>query len=319
MKRAYICGTKLKNILKMKQKGIIVGFALMAMMSFILSSCLSSNYTDPSIAFNEQFKKDTAAINAYVKLKGLDPVFDVNHIGIVFINRTNNLPPRADSEVGITYTGKLLNETVFDSNNINGPVSGFVQGFSAGLQLMPVGSTAIMLIPSVFAYGSAGKGSIPGNSSLVFNITLNNVIKTEDQKAQFVTDTTAIYNYLNTNSITGTTKDASGLRYLITKAGTGTPPDLFDRVKIAYTGTLMSNGDQVINGNGQPAENFDSWVVNYLQAFQVALKNLGVGGKATIYAPSGMAFGDNPVNTGSTTIPANSVLIFELELQDIVN
>jgi hypothetical protein len=99
LKRAYICGTKLKNILKMKQKGIIVGFALMAMISFILSSCLSSSYTDPSIAFNEQFKKDTAAINAYVKLKGLDPVFDVNHIGIVFINRTNNLPPRADSEV----------------------------------------------------------------------------------------------------------------------------------------------------------------------------------------------------------------------------
>ena len=303
----------------MKQKGIIVGFALVAVMSLILSSCLNSTYVDPSIAFNEQFKKDTAAINAYVKLKGLDPIFDVNHIGLVFINRTNNLPPRADNEVGITYTGKLLNETVFDSNNINGPVNGFVQGFTAGLQLMPVGSTAIMLIPSVFAYGSAGKGTIPGNSSLVFNITVNNVIKSDDQKAQLVTDTTTIFNYLNTNSITGTIKDASGLRYKITNAGTGTPPDLFDRIKISYTATLLSNGDQVLNGSGQPAENFDSWVINYLHAFQIPLKNLGEGGRATIYAPSGMAFGDNPVNTGATTIPPNSVLIFELQLLDVVN
>jgi FKBP-type peptidyl-prolyl cis-trans isomerase FkpA len=303
----------------MKQKVTSVGFVLVTVLMFTLTSCLDSNYTDPSIAFNEQFKQDTAAIGAYVRSKGLNPIYDINHVGIVFINQTNGLPPRSDYEVSINYTGKLLNETVFDSNNINLQVSKFIPGFSAGLQLMPAGSTAILLIPSVYGYGSAGAGSIPPNANLIFDVTLTSVNRTSEQRTQFASDTTTIYNYLEENSLTdSTTRDVSGLRYWITEPGTGALPGPFDRVKISYTGTLLNNGEQVINGTGQPASNFDSWVINYLQAFQVVLKKLGEGGKATVYAPSGMAFGENPVNTGANTIPANSVLIFELELTEIV-
>lgn len=91
--------------------------------------------------------------------------------------------PTADSKVKVHYTGRLIDGSVFDSSVERGqpieyPVGGFVRGWQEALQLMPVGSKWKLYIPSDLGYGpQAGPGGkIPGNSVLVFDLELLEIL-----------------------------------------------------------------------------------------------------------------------------------------------
>ncbi|MFH0759787.1 MAG: FKBP-type peptidyl-prolyl cis-trans isomerase [Bacteroidota bacterium] len=85
--------------------------------------------------------------------------------------------PADTSNVTVHYEGTLINGEVFDSSYENGePVSfnlnGVIPGWTEGLQLMPVGSTYKLYIPSNLGYGPRETGPIPGNSVLIFKVEL---------------------------------------------------------------------------------------------------------------------------------------------------
>jgi FKBP-type peptidyl-prolyl cis-trans isomerase len=85
--------------------------------------------------------------------------------------------PTAESTVSVFYEGTLIDGTVFDGNfdtgdTISFPLNGVIPGWTEGLQLMPVGSTYNLYIPSNLGYGSRAAGPIPGNSVLIFKIEL---------------------------------------------------------------------------------------------------------------------------------------------------
>jgi FKBP-type peptidyl-prolyl cis-trans isomerase FkpA len=85
--------------------------------------------------------------------------------------------PTDSSTVFVFYEGTLLDGTVFDSSyetgdTINFPLNQVIQGWTEGLQLMPVGSTYKFYIPSNLAYGSRATGPIPANSTLIFKVEL---------------------------------------------------------------------------------------------------------------------------------------------------
>ena len=79
----------------------------------------------------------------------------------------------------VSYEGKLIDGTVFDKSPapIEMPIDRVVPGFSEALQLMPIGSTWEVCIPSELAYGPQGPAPIGNNSTLIFTITLNNITK----------------------------------------------------------------------------------------------------------------------------------------------
>ena len=79
----------------------------------------------------------------------------------------------------VSYEGKLIDGTVFDKSQapIEMPIDRVVPGFSEALQLMPIGSTWEVCIPSELAYGPQGPAPIGNNSTLIFTITLNNITK----------------------------------------------------------------------------------------------------------------------------------------------
>ena len=86
--------------------------------------------------------------------------------------------PGPNDTVTIDYTGTLLDGTVFDSSVQRGepityPLTGFIQGWQEGVQLMPVGSKFRFWIPPELAYGTRGSGGvIPPNATLVFDVEL---------------------------------------------------------------------------------------------------------------------------------------------------
>jgi len=284
----------------------------------LLTGCRGPE-VDPNAQFLELWKNDTTLIGSFVRANGLNMRKTKSGISFRVTQLGSGRPPKSESLVEVSYTGKLLDGTVFDAGNIDGVVSSFVPGFSAALQLLPTGSSAIFIIPSVYCYGQNGANGIPPNAPLIFDLSLDKLTVTSEELSQLYSDTTKIHDFLDLNNITGTIKDPSGLRYKITSYGSGTNVNWYDPVKISYTGRLLSNGETVVIGSSEPTVNADSWVINFLPAFQIALRKINPGSKITIYAPSGLVYGPKLISNGQRPIPVNSNFIFELELLQKLN
>ena len=85
--------------------------------------------------------------------------------------------PKATDTVRVHYHGTLLDGTVFDSSVQRGQpiefaVGGVIPGWTEALQMMTVGSKWKLFIPSALAYGPSGRGKIPPNATLTFEVEL---------------------------------------------------------------------------------------------------------------------------------------------------
>lgn len=89
----------------------------------------------------------------------------------------SGVAPTATSQISVSYVGKLLNGTVFDQHTSPVPfnLSSGIEGWQIGLPLIKKGGRIKLLIPSAYAYSCNGKGSIPPNSVLFFDIRLDDV------------------------------------------------------------------------------------------------------------------------------------------------
>jgi FKBP-type peptidyl-prolyl cis-trans isomerase FklB len=91
--------------------------------------------------------------------------------------------PTAHDQVKVHYTGSLINGKIFDSSVERGEPATFgvtqvIPGWVEALQLMPVGSTWRLFIPSELAYGEHGAGEIiEPNSTLQFDVELLEIVK----------------------------------------------------------------------------------------------------------------------------------------------
>lgn len=86
-------------------------------------------------------------------------------------------PPTPSTKVKVHYTGWLLNGTKFDSSVDRGTPATFglnqvIKGWTEGVGSMKVGGTRKLLIPPDLAYGKQDKGTIPPNSTLLFQVEL---------------------------------------------------------------------------------------------------------------------------------------------------
>ena len=87
----------------------------------------------------------------------------------------------------MNYEGSFLDGNVFDSSySRNEPavfqLDSVIPGWTEGLQLMNVGSTYEFFVPSELAYGEAGAGPIPPNSTLQFRVELLSIEKPTKKK-----------------------------------------------------------------------------------------------------------------------------------------
>jgi FKBP-type peptidyl-prolyl cis-trans isomerase FkpA len=113
----------------------------------------------------------------------------------------------------------------------------------------------------------------------------------------------SLRDYLTANSII-TKEDPRGFFYIVTDSVYGSKPTTCDNIRIAYKGTLL---------NGTVFDQSNSAVFtlsNLIVGWQQALPLIGIGGSIKIYLPPSLAYG----NKASGSIPANSNLIFEIDL-----
>lgn len=125
---------------------------------------------------------------------------------------------------------------------------------------------------------------------------------------QFKLDTEAIEKYLADNNLTAQ-KTASGLYYIITLQGQDGRPGPTSTVTVGYKGYLLDGTifDETIGSNWAQF-NVSGVVLGFGEAVQLLEKK----GRGTFIMPSGLGYGSR----ASGSIPANSPLIFEIELVD---
>ena len=117
--------------------------------------------------------------------------------------------------------------------------------------------------------------------------------------------------YLDANKAKpGVVVTPSGLQYKVINPGSGPSPNATSTVKVHYRGTLIDGTEfDSSHKRGQPAE---FGVGQVIRGWTEALQLMKKGAKYELTIPSELAYG--PRDSGS--IPANSVLNFEVELLD---
>jgi FKBP-type peptidyl-prolyl cis-trans isomerase FkpA len=131
-------------------------------------------------------------------------------------------------------------------------------------------------------------------------------------------DNKAILAYLQANNLTAKTT-GDGLYYIVTTPGDSTRPLLTSTVYVKYRGYVMngtvkgSQFDSSYELSEQPAQFAMSGLI---KGFSEGLRQFGKGGKGTLIIPSTLGYGTTAqgVDGQLSYIPANSVLIFDIEL-----
>lgn len=129
--------------------------------------------------------------------------------------------------------------------------------------------------------------------------------KTKEEAKKFLEENKAKAGIITTES---------GLQYEILKQGEGKVPQKGDKVKVHYVGTLINGTEfdssvkrdktyELVVGEGRVIKGWDE-----------ALQMMPTGSKWKLYIPSDLAYGDRAAGS----IPAGSVLIFEVELFEIL-
>jgi len=207
---------------------------------------------------------------------------------------------KAGQTVIVHYTGWLYDENGVDNKGAkfdssldrNEPfefplgAGRVISGWDIGVQGMKVGGQRTLLIPSEMGYGARGAGNdIPPNATLVFDVKLLSVIRTE---------------------------------MVDNKAGEGDEAQAGQTVSVHYTGWLFDKKATENKGTkfdssrdrNEPFE-FPLGAGHVISGWDIGVQGMKVGGSRTLIIPSEMGYGKRGAGG---VIPPDAKLIFEVEL-----
>jgi FKBP-type peptidyl-prolyl cis-trans isomerase len=276
------------------------------MVPFLLAGCL--NTSDPE---QDQLTKELKAIDDFLTTKTFEQVTAGNNSGIrIGVSQFGSgAPPHQGQMVKATYTGRLLSDwSVFETGTINDKIENILlDGLRYGIGSLPEGSTATIFLASNLAYGSVGTTKVPANTTIAFEVFLEKIDKTTSELTQFKTDTTAISKFLKDKAIAATAHP-SGIWYTVDTRGIGATPNVYKLVTFNYKGSILSTGSVF-----QTGEVSKQIVFGLIDGLKIGIPTMKVGDITTFYIPSGLGYGP----AGTTSIPANANLIFEISLTAI--
>lgn len=218
----------------------------------------------------------------------------------------NGKKPQNGDKVVVQYTGKLTNDSVFDSSVNRGPFSfklgkgEVIKGWDEAFLLLQVGDKATIKFGPELGYGEKGAGPIPPNATLIFDVELVDVIEGPKKWEVKGKDTLAL---------------TSGLKYIVVKENkTGEIPTSGTRVSLNYSGFFKDG--KIFDSSVERGQPFSVKLgeQQIIKALEEGIELLHKGEKAEFYIPYNLAYGEQghpPV------IPPKSDLIFDIELLDV--
>ena len=218
----------------------------------------------------------------------------------------NGDKPEAADKVTVHYKGMLKDGTVFDSSYDRGETITFglnqvIRGWTEGLQLMPIGSKFKFIIPPKLGYGDRDMGSIPPNSTLIFEVELFEI-----QKPFIDTDFSLPAEEIALES---------GLRYLEHITGKGLEAATGHTVKVHYSGYLIDGTKfDSSHDRGKPFS-VTLGQNRVIKGWEQGLLGMKEGSKRTLIIPPELGYGSRGAGG---VIPPEATLMFEVELVKII-
>lgn len=222
-----------------------------------------------------------------------------------------------NSDANAESTNTVTSTTLDVSSLADGQVISYGVGYQIGTQLFnELGND---LDPDMFRAGVADviSGIDPQVAEEVFAQSIERM--NEKRQTELATQTEAAkasgVAFLAENAEKeGITVTDSGLQYqVIESSGSGVKPVRSDRVRVHYTGQLTTG--EIFDSSverGSPAE-FP--LQGVIPGWTEALQLMEVGDKWRLFIPSELAYGDA---SPTPAIPPHSVLVFEVELLDVL-
>jgi FKBP-type peptidyl-prolyl cis-trans isomerase len=137
-------------------------------LGFALSSCNKEK---------KQAEADEKTILDYMSAHGLTGKRTDSGVYVIIEEPGIGSACGSASTVEVAYTGYFTNDEVFDSStSATFNLSNVIEGWQIGIPYFREGGHGKLLIPSGLAYGPQGKGSIPGNTVLIFDVELIDIL-----------------------------------------------------------------------------------------------------------------------------------------------
>lgn len=244
------------------------------------------------------------------------------------IEQGDGASPTREDFVTVHYAGRFIDGREFDSSYRRGepatfPAGRLIPGFTEALTLMQIGDKWEITIPAEIGYGEAGAGggAIPGNSTLIFELELLDVMNAEEAQrlaeereaeaqAQALAFRDNQLDFLEQNKgQDGVQITESGLQYRVIEEGEGNMPTALSKVTVHYSGKL-TNGEEFDSSyrRGEPA----TFPLNgVIRGWTEGLQLMKEGSKYEFFLPYELGYGERGTPSG---IPPYATLIFTVEL-----
>jgi FKBP-type peptidyl-prolyl cis-trans isomerase len=293
------------------------GWLVMAMVGaiVILQSCTKEDAQDV-YDYNGTVDSDFVTLHEYMLDNGIDA--DVDSANKIFSKKHisgDGYKTVAGAKVLVHYQGVTLDGVEFASTIDSDPAEftlGDVDSYlpdmtgavSFGIFNMRVGDSVSYYIPSSYGFQNTTFQNVPPNSILVYHIKFVEIKKLDEELEQ-------IDVYIDEKNMSPSIDPDYGTRYVIHRQGNLITPELGALISLNYQGELL-NGNifdaspmQFTYGDGKRIKGFD-----------LGISNLHENDSATIFIPSIYGYGEN---AQGEDIPANSVILFNLDITRISN
>lgn len=231
--------------------------------------------------------------------------------------------PKADS---VMFDSRKMNNNMPVPFQVTPPA--FPGDLVEGFQMLTKGDSAVfrVSVDSAFKTGTPpvawlqkGKNQKIEYTVTVVTVKTQSQLQAEQKEAaakQVGIDEQLIKDYLAKNNIQAQ-RTASGIYYKVDKAGSGAKLNTGDSISMNYTGMLLNGTKFDSNVDPQFGHVQPFWFMlgtgQVIRGWDEGIALFTKGGKGTLYIPSTLAYGQN---SPGPQIPANSVLIFDVEVVD---
>lgn len=303
---------------KIKMRSWLV--ILLVGVSVFLQSCMKSDGGDVYDAY-AVWQEDIVKIQDYLEANQIDAEMDsVSGVFYTIHKRGDGYKTINGVEIEAHFQGETLDGDEFVNTygglperimlgQTDGNHETFNGGLNIGLLSMNEGDSASIYVPSFYGFQNVAYQNLPPNTVLVYHVKFEDILLLSEELEK-------IDQYIVDKNMTVSIDSVYGSRYAIHRVGNNISPKVGAAVSTQYQGELLdgtvfdSSYDsniplQFTYGNGE-----------LITGFEMGVAHLHENDSATIFIPSIYGYGEN---SPSDKIPANSTLVFGLDIVRVSN